>query len=163
MSAVLLREQLVPLREQLHSRLRTPTMLSSSGTATATTYTGDRIIFTHVVLRRCRVSAIRSTTVSSATASGPITTSSESASGFAVAEEDGRSETVQELPSENDEDIDPRGGERRCTASCRDSCSACANPQSSRRVFEDKSMSGIEIIPPTFKLRGRLGALTGSA
>ena len=48
-------------------------------------------------------------TVSSAAASGPITLSSESAGGFAmaaVAEEDGRSETVQELSSENDEDIE---------------------------------------------------------
>ena len=48
-------------------------------------------------------------TVSSATASGLITISSESASGIAmaaVAEEDGRSETVQELSSYNEEDIE---------------------------------------------------------
>ena len=50
-------------------------------------------------------------TVSSATALGPTTISSESAGGFAmaaVAEEDGRSETVQKLSSDNNNnDVSP--------------------------------------------------------
>ena len=81
-----------------------------------------------------------------------------------VAEEDGRSETVQELSSENDEDIEILEAEKnRCPESCRGSCSTRTGPQSSCRILEVQRVSDIEIFPPAVKLRGRLGALTRSA
>ena len=58
---------------------------------------------------------------------------------------------------------DPRGGRSRCTARGRSGRGTRASPKSSCRIFEVQCISGIAIIPPTFKLRGRLGALIGSA
>ena len=80
-----------------------------------------------------------------------------------VAEEDGRSETVQELSSENDEDIEILEAEEIAALRVAEAAAARVRVLKACAGSSRSSVSGVEIFPPAVKLRRRLGALTSSA